>query len=238
MVGPTVQSDIFSIILRFRLWRFVLTTDVSKMYRQVLVHPADRRYQCILWRNNPTEKLRAYRLNTVTYGTSSAPFLATRSLNQLAEDYVDEYPNASQIVRFDCYVDDIVTGSNSLNELIRNQSQLIEMLQHGGFELRKWCANSDALINHLPSICVEKHVKFRDNDIVKALGLMWEPDGDKFLINISPHTAKRINKRSVLAETMRVFDPLGLISPVVVSAKIFLQDLWKLNVSWDEALPQ
>lgn len=237
MVGPTVQSDIFSLILRFRLWRFVFTADISKMYRQILVHVDDRKYQCILWRSNPSDRLQAYRLNTITYGTSAAPFLATRTLNQLAADYATDYPEASATILADCYVDDIVTGSNSLSELVRSQSQLIEMLGCGGLELRKWCANSDTLLNHLPEGSIETHTRFRDNDIVKTLGLMWEPAGDKFLINISPLTENRVSKRTILADTMRVFDPLGLISPVVVGAKIFLQDLWKLNITWDESLP-
>ena len=39
--GPTVQSDLFAILVRFRLPRFVLTTDIEKMYRQILIHKDD-----------------------------------------------------------------------------------------------------------------------------------------------------------------------------------------------------
>lgn len=66
MVGPTVQSDLFSVIIRFRLWRYVFTTDISKMYRQIIVSEADRRYQCIVWRDHPDDELQMYRLNTIT----------------------------------------------------------------------------------------------------------------------------------------------------------------------------
>lgn len=172
MVGPTIQSDIFSIILKFRYWRFVFITDIAKMYRQILVAEADRNYQCILWRDDPSEHIRTFRLKTVTYGTSSAPFLATRVLNQLAIDYKNEFPEASIAIQNDCYVDDIATGSNELHKAIRLQSQLITMLGLGGFELKKWCANHNSLLQHLPSADRETHFRFRDNDVVKTLGLI------------------------------------------------------------------
>ncbi|XP_022183202.1 uncharacterized protein LOC111042814 [Myzus persicae] len=35
----------------------------------------------------------------------------------------------------------------------------------------------------------------------------------------------------------RLFDPLGLVNPVIVKAKIFVQQLWKLKLAWDESLP-
>ncbi|XP_018302674.1 uncharacterized protein [Mycetomoellerius zeteki] len=98
MVGPTVQQDLFSILLRFRTFRFVLTADIIKMYRQVMVHPSQTRYQRILWRNDSSSNVQAYELVTVTYGTSSASYLATRCLKWLAERYANELPSGSVCV--------------------------------------------------------------------------------------------------------------------------------------------
>ncbi|XP_018399905.1 PREDICTED: uncharacterized protein LOC108777491 [Cyphomyrmex costatus] len=56
--GPTVQQDLLSIVLRFRLHYIVFTADIQKMYRQVLIHPEDRLHQRILWRNNSQEIIR------------------------------------------------------------------------------------------------------------------------------------------------------------------------------------
>ena len=47
MVGPTVQRDLFDIVLCFRKHRYVLTGDVEKMYRQILVHVKDHALQRI-----------------------------------------------------------------------------------------------------------------------------------------------------------------------------------------------
>ena len=86
LVGPTIQQDLYSIVLRFRTYQIAFTADIAKMYRQVRIHEDDRRLQRILWRRSADEQLRTYELSTVTYGTASAPYLATRCLQQLAED--------------------------------------------------------------------------------------------------------------------------------------------------------
>lgn len=50
-----------------------------------------------------------YQLNTITYGTTSAPYLAIRVLRQLADDYKNEFPDESKMLTFDSYVDDIIS---------------------------------------------------------------------------------------------------------------------------------
>ncbi len=78
MPGPVVQNDLFAILLRFRAHAYAISADITKMYRQVFVHPDDYKFQYIFWRFNESDSLETYCLKTVTYGTTSAPFLATR----------------------------------------------------------------------------------------------------------------------------------------------------------------
>ncbi|XP_064214926.1 uncharacterized protein LOC135267110 [Tribolium castaneum] len=66
MVGPTIQNELLSIILRFRKYPYVLTADIEKMYRMVLMHPDFHRYQRIYWRNQSDEEMKTYELTTVT----------------------------------------------------------------------------------------------------------------------------------------------------------------------------
>ncbi|GFV14016.1 integrase catalytic domain-containing protein [Trichonephila clavipes] len=44
-------------------------------------------------------------------------------------------------------------------------------------------------------------------------------------------------KRDVLSVIARLYDPLGLIGPVISKAKIFLQKLWLRKLNWEEFLP-
>jgi len=120
--------------MRFRLHPIAITADLKKMYRQVLVHEADKDYQRILWRSSVNEPIREFRLNTVTYGLSCAPFLALRCVRHLASNANERLKQASQVLLNDLYVDDVLTGVNSSDEATELIKQLKELLNEGGFE--------------------------------------------------------------------------------------------------------
>jgi hypothetical protein len=127
-----------------------MTADISKMYRQIRVHPKDYDLQRVPWRRSSDEPLRQYQLVTVTYGTTPATFLATRCLNQLASEEASSYPLAAEVISRDMYVDDLVTGSNDLLETRKLQEEIIHILKKGGFALHKWCANHPDLLKGTP----------------------------------------------------------------------------------------
>lgn len=76
-VRPIVQQDLISILIRFRFFIYVFTVDIIKMYRQILIEPSQTRLQRILWREDSEGNIDPYELLIITYGTSSASFLAT-----------------------------------------------------------------------------------------------------------------------------------------------------------------
>jgi len=84
------------------------------MYRQVLVDPEDCELQWIVYRSQPHEPLRHYKLRTVTYGTKSASFLATRCLHELGT-HIRTTP-IGRIISQDFYVDDLISGEGSDEE--------------------------------------------------------------------------------------------------------------------------
>ncbi|KAJ8926572.1 hypothetical protein NQ314_021047 [Rhamnusium bicolor] len=87
------KLDSKTLVLRFRKRKYVISADCSKMYRQVLVEPKQRNLQKILWRPNPTEDVKCYSLNTVTYGQANASFLAIRCLFEIANECEDSKPD-------------------------------------------------------------------------------------------------------------------------------------------------
>ncbi|XP_062534087.1 uncharacterized protein LOC134203222 [Armigeres subalbatus] len=111
MVGPVVQDDLTSITLRFRLRKYAMTADIEKMYRMIKMHPMHHPLQCIVWREDSTKPIRLFVLTTVTYGTSSAPYLATRCLKKLAEDVKNNFPAATDTILYEFYVDGLVGPS-------------------------------------------------------------------------------------------------------------------------------
>ncbi|XP_046869279.1 uncharacterized protein LOC124461907 [Drosophila willistoni] len=146
------------------------------MFRQIWVNDKHRDFQRIVWRERPSDPIKHYQLCTVTYGTTCAPFLVVRVLEQLASDHQQEFPNAAKILQEDFYVDDVLTGSNSEEELIQNRKELIQLMSCANLELGKWVSNT-------PRIPTEGTDSTQSSP-VKVLGLYWQPGLDTLSYNI------------------------------------------------------
>ncbi|GFS71379.1 integrase catalytic domain-containing protein [Trichonephila clavipes] len=180
--GEILRQDLFSILLRFRQHTFVFTTDISKMFRQILINPGHRNLQMILWKDSVDGPVQTYKLNTVTYGTTCAPYLATRTIQQLARDEGEHYPLAASVTIRDIYMDDILTGSSDFQEFQKLQLELISLFKKVGMSLHKWCSNTPEILNSIPE--EEKswdfHCQSSDQKTIKTLGIIWSPQFDYF----------------------------------------------------------
>jgi len=88
------------------------------MYRCVRIQPEDSHSQCIFWRDSLQDQLRVFKLDTVTYGTKTASFLAVRAMRQLSADEHTAFPLGAEIIRRDFYVDDLISGAKSKEEAV------------------------------------------------------------------------------------------------------------------------
>ncbi|XP_062540758.1 uncharacterized protein LOC134208828 [Armigeres subalbatus] len=238
-VGPTVQPALYSTVINIRLPRYAVTADAEKMFRQIWVHPEDRRYQQILFRTDPSESVRIYQLKTVTYGLASSPFHATRVLNQLAIDEGERFPLAVPVISKGTYVDDVLTGHDDMNLLAETCRQLMEILKTAGLVLRKWATNDTSVLSYVPRQLWETkpELEIDRTPTVKTLGLLWLPQSDTFQFKIPDLPQLQVaTKRLVVSEMSQLFDPLGLLGPVVVKAKMLVQVLWAEHWSWDDQL--
>ncbi|XP_076236255.1 uncharacterized protein LOC143180421 [Calliopsis andreniformis] len=237
--GPNLLPNLADVLLRWRRYVFVFSADIEKMYRQILVHPEDRKWQRIVWKPTPDSTVVDYELNTVTYGLACAPYLAIRCLRQLAEMEEQRYPRGAQIIRSDIYVDDVLTGADTLPEAMLRQQELRELLTAGGFPLRKWASNSKSLLDGLASDELRGVVEWDSPTLHSVLGIKWIPSSDCFQVTTTlPPRSSGCTKRSVLSGTAQLFDPLGWMAPVTIVAKVLIQTLWLLKADWDSPLPE
>ncbi|XP_076384469.1 uncharacterized protein LOC143263256, partial [Megalopta genalis] len=227
LVDPTVQSDLISILIRFRYNRYVLSADIAKMYRQILVHPADRKYQRLLWRAQPHLPVQEYELNTVTYGTACAPFLATRTLHEIGLTCAHTFPTSSKVIINDFYVDDLLTGAQTEQEIETLKRELTQILSQAGMDLRKWASNCPTVT---ATHSTERNRVIAVDKDPKTLGLLWSPTTDHLMFRVESPQNQRVTKRTILSEIAQIFDPLGLISPIVIVAKLILQQLWQTQI--------
>lgn len=117
-IGSQIYAELFTILIKFRQHPVAVCADIEKMYRQILIHPDDRRLQKIVWRSDSNLDLCSYYLNTVTYGTTFAPYLAIRCFKQLAQECHETYPQASRLINDNFYVDDLIASFASEQDAI------------------------------------------------------------------------------------------------------------------------
>lgn len=239
--GPVVQSELFDILIVFRTYIYTIICDVQKAFRNVMINSHHTCLQNILWRDDPKKPISCLQLQTVTYGLKASTFLTTRCLLELAQRYKDKYSLAAETMIKSTYFDDILGGSDNIEQLHELKSQLLELLKLGSFSLHKWCSNTLDVPEGIP---VEQkqfeHVDMSGDNLVKTLGLMYDITSDKFTFS-SPNFDEEHNlntKRKILSFTGKMFDPLGLVGPIIVVAKIFMQELWSLQIGWDSIVPK
>ena len=135
-------------------------------------------------------------------------------------------------------MDDLLTGTNSIEAAISIKNQLIELLKLGGFNLRQWASNEQKIIDDLKNASEAQFLCLEPSQSTKVLGIQWDPNTDKISYSVKPLANERITKRNILSEIAQLFDPLGLLGPVIVIAKLLMQELWKGKLDWDASLPQ
>ncbi|XP_026746838.1 uncharacterized protein LOC113508077, partial [Trichoplusia ni] len=242
LIGPQLQPELRHLIIRWRIHPICLAADIIKMYRQVRVHDDDTVFQRILWRDKPEDSVQEYQLLTVTFGTASAPYLAVKALQQVALDEGDNYPEAAKKILEDFYMDDLMSGCETVEDGIKLFKEINMLLNKGGFKLQKWTSNDERIIKEInlenKEQDLEQNLEIKLDYIMKILGLTWNRRDDIFQYSVKlTKTTGPETKRSVISNISRLFDPLGWLAPALITAKVFIQKLWLAGISWDEEIP-
>ena len=153
LLGPRLQDDVFDILIRFRLHQHALShgtnvADVAKMYRQVGLDKSDRDFHQILWRDYVTYEIRELRMTRVTHGVASSSYHSTRALQESGKNHGPN-PNTANVILNDFWVDDLLSGADTLEEACVLQDNLIETLNKNCLPLRKWSSNEPQLVTRL-----------------------------------------------------------------------------------------
>ena len=178
-------------------------------------------------------------MTRVTYGAASSSYHSTRALQESGKTNGPNL-NTVNVILNDFWVDDLLSGADTLEEACVLQDDLIETLNKNCLPLRKWSNNEPQLVTSLPKDLQEAGKAYEINDKthqIKTLGLTWHPLEDHFVYACSSEYVSIITKRTLLSDVSKHFDPIGLIAPVLVVAKVIIQSCWKLDLEWNDAVP-
>ena len=238
-VGPTLHPTIDQILLRFRQYAVAITSDVTKMYREVLLDPKDHPLHRFIWRETPTSSWKEYQMTRVTFGVAASPYLAVKTLQQAGADHGGEHPEAQWHVNNSFYVDDLLGGASTEEDATALYQHLTTILEKASFHLRKWRSSSGKVLNAIPEdvqepMPTQELVDQHSATYPKALGVTWDSKQDKMFTNINLPEAFNMTKRGVISDIARTFDVLGWISPAILPMKLLYRDLWKEKADWDD----
>ena len=183
------------------------------------------------------------------FGLRPSPAILGAVLSLHLAKYQAEYPRIVDLVDQSQYVDDLVSGDVNVHEAFEVYKVAKHIMYQGGFNLRKWNSNSSDLLEPIrqcerdlvSSTDLDKRDELKEssdltNVVCKLLGIDWNNLRDEFVFEFSElvQFASKLpkTKRSVLKLTASLFDPLGLLSPFVITLKLMFWDLCTSQVNW------
>lgn len=229
--GPILLEDLTELIIKFRCYPIGLTADVEKAFLQVGLQEPDRDVTRFLWLKNLNEpatesNLLHLRFTRVPFGIISSPFMLNATIKHHL--LMAEKESVRRIAK-DIYVDNLVTGVNNVKEALDLYHDSKETFNQISMNLREWSSNSKKVLQKIPDACPDK--------VVKVLGLNWHLQDDT--LHLRTKLVKNPNtKRGILKTVASMYDPCGYVVPTLLSAKLLLQDLWKMKLKWDAPLPE
>ncbi|XP_041974007.1 uncharacterized protein LOC121729533 [Aricia agestis] len=245
--GPDLLQSLPGVIMRFRRHSVAVTADIKEMFMRIRVRKEDRDALRFLWRGNEREeKPQEYQMASLIFGATSSPCTALYVKNKNAEEFQEKYPRAVAEIKKNHYMDDFISSFPSEEEALETSQEVDMVHRHAGFELRGWTSNSEAIRRRLGNDRDSKEVPVGEDCADKTLGIWWEAHEDLLRFNLNEAKIPRTimseerapTKREALSVVMSLFDPLGLLSPLTMPAKKFMQETWRYGTGWDEPIPE
>jgi len=242
--GPDLANTLLGVLVRSRLQQVAFMADVEAMFHQVKVPKEDRKFLRFLWwpSGNVDEKMQLFEFTVHPFGAISSPSCANYALRRTALDNMGSFgQNVVDAVLHNFYVEDCIDGEKNDSLILPKMMDLKQLLSCGGFNLTKFICSSKDVMRRIPVDDRAKCVQSLDLDgqklpSEKVLGMEWCTDRDCFVFNISLQK-RPANRRSLLSIVSSVFDPMGFLGPIILPAKILLQELCRKKLTWDEPIP-
>ena len=239
LTGPDLLTSSNGVLMRFRLRPIAVMADIEKMYHQVRVIDEDQSVLRFLYRPpGSSSKIVTYVMTVHVFGSAASPTTCIYALHRTAEDMRTVYPHVADLVKNNVYVDNLLYSTETEEEAIRDSKDFKSLCRHGGFNVVQWMSTSRKLLTTIDPSELAQPIKNLEHDplpVERVLGMLLDCQADEFIYRVSIQSVYTM--REVLQAISSIYDPLGLISAVILQARILLRECWRLKCSWDQPLP-
>ena len=198
-----------------------------------------------------TKHVETLRFTRALFGLSTSPLLLGGVIDQHLKNLQDIYPREVEEIRRSLYVDDLISGDKTVvgAQHLKQTSQSI--FRAGKFELHKWHSNVPSLeqptpheetMNEGPTTHQNENQSYAKDQLgvkqgeTKLLGVPWDKRVDTIQTSF-PDPITKVTKREVLGKIAKIYDPLGLASPITLEGKILYRAVCEARIPWDQKLP-
>lgn len=256
--GPeSYLNDLLGILLRWREEKIALVADIKKMYNSIFINNVEQHTHRFLWRNLEQRDPDVYIILRVNMGDRPAAAISSEAIYKTADLFHKEYPRVAELLKSSTYVDDIVDSFPSHESAMVTAEGTNVVLQNAGFKVKCWLFSGEP----------DKRIQLEDLPppdakpvSTQVLGVHWNSSTDVITfstnLNFSPkkkgvytkpdlteteftrQMPEILTRRIVLEQTMKIYDPLGILCPFTMRAKQLLRETWTFKLDWDDQLPQ
>ena len=174
------------------------------------------------------------------FGATDSPCCANFAVKCVARDNKERCSRvASESMLKSFYADNLPKSVITTEETVNLAKEIADVMQRGGFKLTEFISNDKDVMNSLPVAERAKsfqNASFNDNINERTLGVKWDVTKDVFTFDTVKVKEEDITKRNILKIVASIFDTVGFVAAFLVTGKIFLQELWRLKVDWDDSI--
>lgn len=231
--GPPMLQSIFGILIRARLFKYIVIADIEKAFHQVQMQPKFRDLTRFLWLKDiskpPTlDNMETLHFRKIPFGLTSSPFLLAATIVY----FLSRNPHKlNEMTKDNLYVDNCLYHTNDkteIPELITSAKEIFNLMK---MNLREFIVNDSDEMQNIPSADRASALE------IKVLGYAWDSVTDNWQVLMSQPTEDHPTKLNVASRLAETFDPLGLTIPILVPQKRLMQKCWQDGMKWKDKIP-
>lgn len=249
--GPPLQNKLWNVLVRGRFHPVCLTGDLCKAFLQVQIRDSDHDALRFHWlKNLDGNEVETFRFTRALFGLlAPSPFLLGGVIEQHLNGWASRHPKSVEEIRRSLYVDDLISGGTTVNEAKELKEDAIEIFDDASFCLHKWHSNvpeleateltsEDQTDIEPPSYVKQQLNNPEPNESNKAsiLRLPWDNKEDTLSVTFPDKIVEEPTKRGILGKLAKIYNPLGLVSPVTLEGKLIYRKTCESKLGWDVSL--
>ena len=205
--GPSLQNKLWDILIQQRMFPVMLSADIRQAFLQIRVRESERDALRFHWRKNEADEIETFRFARVLFGLAPSPYLLEAVLESHFDAWAEKYPDEVARLRRSMYVDDLLTGGQTVQQVQMRKERAQEILHDATFELHKWNSNIPQLEETASSEALQEQSYAKQTLMVKPsesklLGMKWDKRSDTLAVTF-PNEREPKTKRGVLKVSSR-----------------------------------